>query len=241
MVKFKSGYLFSICSTFARFFLNFFWMIWVFLGLCFFSIGSLFYIPLVSFVVLVLGLQHDCMTWQSTYRWNSAALGIRLEKVMAPHSSTLAWKIHGQRSLVGCSPWGHEESDTTWLWLFTFMRWRRKWQPTPVFLPGESQGRGSLVGCRLWGRAESDTTEATQQQQQVHGKNLPPAHSVPSRLGPRQSCWFLYLVTPSWAAWWVHCQLLFCFLESNLECLVKKKLKVLISFGKALPYHSRKS
>ena len=35
---------------------------------------------------------------------------------------------------------------------FTFTRWRRKWQPTPVFLPGESQGRGSLVGCRLWGR-----------------------------------------------------------------------------------------
>ena len=48
----------------------------------------------------------------------------------------------------------------------TFLRWRRKWQPTPVFLPGESQGRGSLVGCRLWGRTESDTTEATQQQQQ---------------------------------------------------------------------------
>ena len=41
--------------------------------------------------------------------------------------------------------------------------WRRKWQPTPVFLPGESQGRGSLVGCRLWGRTESDMTEATQQ------------------------------------------------------------------------------
>ena len=39
--------------------------------------------------------------------------------------------------------------------------WRRKWQPTPVFLPGESQGRGSLVGCRLWGRTESDTTDAT--------------------------------------------------------------------------------
>ena len=41
------------------------------------------------------------------------------------------------------------------------MHWRRKWQPTPVFLPGESQGRGSLVGCCLWGRTESDTTEAT--------------------------------------------------------------------------------
>ena len=46
------------------------------------------------------------------------------------------------------------------------MNWKRKWQPTPVFLPGESQGRGSLVGCRLWGRTESDTIEATQQQQQ---------------------------------------------------------------------------
>ena len=44
------------------------------------------------------------------------------------------------------------------------MRWRRKWQPTPVFLPGESQGRGSLVGGCLWGRTESDTTEVTQQQ-----------------------------------------------------------------------------
>ena len=45
--------------------------------------------------------------------------------------------------------------------IFTFMHWKRKWQPTPVFLPGESQGRGSLVGCCLWGRTESDTTEAT--------------------------------------------------------------------------------
>ena len=44
---------------------------------------------------------------------------------------------------------------------FTFMHWRRKWRPTPVFLPGESQGRGSLVGCCLWGCAESDTTEVT--------------------------------------------------------------------------------
>ena len=40
-------------------------------------------------------------------------------------------------------------------------RWRRKWQPTPVFLPGESQGWGSLVGCHVWGHKESDTTEAT--------------------------------------------------------------------------------
>ena len=44
---------------------------------------------------------------------------------------------------------------------FTFMHWRRKWQPTPVFLPGESQGWGSLVGCLLWGHTESNMTEVT--------------------------------------------------------------------------------
>ena len=53
----------------------------------------------------------------------------------------------------------------TWLSNFTFtfpfMYWRKKWHPTPVFLPGESQGRGGLVGCRLWGRPELDTTEVT--------------------------------------------------------------------------------
>ena len=40
------------------------------------------------------------------------------------------------------------------------LRALRKWQPTPVFLLGESQGWGSLVGCRLWGLTELDTTEA---------------------------------------------------------------------------------
>ena len=54
---------------------------------------------------------------------------------------------------------GHDRETS--LSLFTFMHWRRKWQPTPMFLPGESQGRGSLVGCRLWGHTESDTTEVT--------------------------------------------------------------------------------
>ena len=81
-----------------------------------------------------------------------------------PTPVLLPGKSHGRRSLIGCSPWGREESRHDWatsLSLFTFMHWRRKWQPTPVFLPGESQGRGSLVGCRLWGRTESDTTEAT--------------------------------------------------------------------------------
>ena len=59
---------------------------------------------------------------------------------------------------------GVDKSQTrraTSLSLFTFMHRRRKWQPTPVFLPGESQEWGSLVGCHLWGHAESDTTEVT--------------------------------------------------------------------------------
>ena len=83
---------------------------------------------------------------------------------MATHSSTLVWKI----------PWTEEpgrlqsmeslrvvHDRATSLSLFTFMHWRREWEPPPVFLPGESQGRGSLVGCRLWDRTELDTTEAT--------------------------------------------------------------------------------
>ena len=87
-----------------------------------------------------------------------------LEKAMAPHSSTLAWKIPWMEEPGGLQSMGSLESDPTEptsLLLFTFMHWRRRWQPTPVFLPGVSQGRGSLMGCRLWGRTESDTTEAT--------------------------------------------------------------------------------
>ena len=87
-----------------------------------------------------------------------------LEKAMAPHSSTLAWKIPwteepGRLQSMGSLRVGH--NSVTSLSLFTFIHWRRKWQPTAVFLSGESQGQGSLVGCRLWGRTESDTTEAT--------------------------------------------------------------------------------
>ena len=126
-----------------------------------------------------------------------------------PNPVLLPRKSHGWRSLVGCSPWGRSEWDTTerlhfhfslscigegngnplqysfledpmdggawWAavhgvaqsgtrlsdFTFTFMHWRRKWQPTSMFLPGESQGRGSLVGCHLWGCTESDMTEAT--------------------------------------------------------------------------------
>ena len=100
---------------------------------------------------------------------------------MAPHSSTLAWKIPwaeepGRLQSMGSLTVGH--NCATSLSLFTFMHWRRKWQPTPVFLPGESQGRGSLVGCRLWGRTESDTAKATQQQQQKTVKTRTPVSTI---------------------------------------------------------------
>ena len=88
---------------------------------------------------------------------------------MAPHSSTLAWKIPWMEEPGRLQSMGLEKSQTRLSdFTFTFMHWRRKWQPTPVFLPGESQGQGSLVGVCLWGRTELDTTEVTQQQQQ-HG------------------------------------------------------------------------
>ena len=86
------------------------------------------------------------------------------EKAMAQHSSTLAWKIPWTEEPGGLQSMGSQRVRHDWatsLSLFTFMHWRRKGQPTPVFLPGESQGRGSLVGCRLWGRTELDTTEVT--------------------------------------------------------------------------------
>ena len=87
-----------------------------------------------------------------------------LEKAMATHSSLLPGKSHGRRSLVGCNPWGHEESDMTERLHFHFSLsciGEGKWQPTPVFLPGESRGRENLVDCHLWGRTESGMTEVT--------------------------------------------------------------------------------
>ena len=127
-------------------------------------------------------LQYSCMenfkdrgAWQATVHgvkknqtwlsWREFNIIIYVpKKAMATHSSTLAWKIPrteepGGLQSMGLLRVGHDWATS--LSLFIFMHWRRKWQPTPVLLPGESQGRGSLVGCRLWGRTESDTTEAT--------------------------------------------------------------------------------
>ena len=86
------------------------------------------------------------------------------KKAMAPLSSTLAWKIPwmeepGRLQYMGSIRVGHYWAAS--LSFFTFMHWRRKWQPTPAFLPGESQGWRSQVGRCLWGCTESDTTEVT--------------------------------------------------------------------------------
>ena len=99
-----------------------------------------------------------------TWLFNQRSRQCFSEKAMAPHFSTFAWKIPwtgepGRLQSIGSIRFGHDW--VTSLSLFTFTHWRRKWQPTPVFLPGESQGRRSLVGCHLWGRTESDTTEST--------------------------------------------------------------------------------
>ena len=108
-----------------------------------------------------------CYTEWSKLEKNKYSILMHIsEKAMAPHSSTLAWKIPwveepGRLQSMGSLRVGH--TWVTSLSLFTFMHWRRKWQPTPVFLPGESQGWGSLVRCRLWGRTELDTTEMTWQ------------------------------------------------------------------------------
>ena len=85
---------------------------------------------------------------------------------MATHSGTLAWKIPWTQEPGRLQSMGSQRLDTTeqlhfHFSLFTFMHWRSKKQPTPVFLPGESQGQWRLVGCHLWGCTELDMTEAT--------------------------------------------------------------------------------
>ena len=100
-----------------------------------------------------------------------------LEGGMATHSSVLAWRIPGTEEpnglqSMGLHRVGHDLSDlaATFHWRYkkcSFhpwvgkIPWRREWQPTPEFLPGESQGQRSLLGYGPKGCKESDTTEAT--------------------------------------------------------------------------------
>ena len=102
--------------------------------------------------------------FQDSWKLLVAASLWMAEKAMAPHSSTLAWKIPwteepGRLQSMGSLRVGHDWATS--LSLFTFMHWRSQWHPSPVFLPGESQGWQSLVGCCLWSRTKSDMTQVT--------------------------------------------------------------------------------
>ena len=147
--------------------------------------------PLKCIVLLVLSTHGhlESLTWDSSeleiqrtlcltpawlWLWQNVVLPLRGR---VAHSS--AWwtsscltggRILAITAFYSPLDWVRHDWATS-LSLFTFMHWRRQWQPTPVFLPGESQGRGILVVCRLWGRTQSDTTAATWQQQQQTGGN----------------------------------------------------------------------
>ena len=111
------------------------------------------------FLAFQIDTRRTCFIDRSKWR---EVVGSFSEKAMAPHSSTLAWKIPwteepARLQSMGSLGVGHDWATS--LSLFTFMHWRRKWQPNPVFLPGESLGRGSLVGCRLWGHTSHDWSD----------------------------------------------------------------------------------
>ena len=109
-------------------------------------------------------LSMNSQGWFSLRLTGLTSLQSKVEKAMAPHSSTLAWKIPRMEEPGRLQSMGSLRVRHDWVTsfsLFIFLHWRMQWQPTPVFLPGESQGRGSLLGCRLWGCTESDTTDVT--------------------------------------------------------------------------------
>ena len=100
----------------------------------------------------VLGYVPVCPSLQSMGTWIEfvSYYCVKSEKAMATHSSTLAWKIPWLEEPGGLQSMGSLRVRYDWassLSLFTFLHWRRKWQPIPVFLPGESRGQRSLVGC----------------------------------------------------------------------------------------------
>ena len=88
-----------------------------------------------------------------------------LDSIFKSRDITLPTKVRLVKALFfpvvmyGCESWTVKKAECRRIDALVNGRW--KWQPTPVFLPGESQGQRSLVGCRLWGCTESDMTEVT--------------------------------------------------------------------------------
>ena len=90
-----------------------------------------------------------------------------LDTTLKSRDITLPTKVHLVKAIVflvvkyGCESFTKKKAERQTIGAVELQYWRRKWQPTPVFLSGESQGQGSLVGCCLWGHTESDMTEVT--------------------------------------------------------------------------------
>ena len=126
------------------------WVSWR--GTCIFLFATSIFWPIFAPVIpsIVLLRGRSCLLEEEGQR--------RPSRIANP------WKIPWMEEPCRLQSMGSQRVGHDWvtsLSLFTFMPWRKKWQPTPVFLPGESQGRGSLVGCHPRGHTESDTTEAT--------------------------------------------------------------------------------
>ena len=134
------------------------------------------------------------MTSTTLHRWRNWSEE-NLSKLLKAHSSTLAWKLPWMEEPGGLQSMGSRRVRHDWttsLSLFTFMHWRRKWQPTPAFLPGESQGQRSLVGCRLWGRLLCSRTWLKQLIRSSSSGRL------------RWSTWFVGGGNRSFCQWWCH-------------------------------------
>ena len=137
------------------------WVSWIFVLMFFINFGKF-----LAFILWKKNLAHFKFLLLLGFSLQTVwyyPIGLK-EKAMATHSSSLAWKIPWMEEPGRLQPMVSLKVGHDWvtsLSLFTFMHWRRKWQPTPVFLPAESHGWGSVVGCRLWGRTESNTTEVT--------------------------------------------------------------------------------
>ena len=106
----------------------------------------------------------DCTFWCPQQNQKGGKLG---EWILESKCHYMTQSLNGVFSSCFICFSIHEGS---WLLPYLWQIWRRKWQPIPVFLPGESQGQRSLVGCHLWDRTESNTAEVTQQQRQQHDK-----------------------------------------------------------------------
>ena len=138
---------------------------WILLQYCF---CFMFYVLFYVFLILNLFFNSRIIALQNFAGFCQTST----EKALAPHSSTLAWKIPwvekpGRLQSMGSLRVAHDWATS--LSLFLFMYWRRKWQPTPVFLPGESQGWGAwwaaiygVTHSRTWLKRLSSSSSSSQ-------------------------------------------------------------------------------